>query len=72
MNTVLLCARDGIGITEKVLSFHAGSEGRIAIGAAAWGLVLPRNSAKGVQAAQASEVWGSYEGRMPFIYPILG
>ena len=45
MKTVSLCA-GAIAMTEKVPSFHAGSEGRIAIDAAGWELVL-RNSAEG-------------------------
>ena len=46
-------------MTEKVLSFHAGSEVWIAIDAAAWELVLLRNSAEASKQLKVLEVWGS-------------
>jgi hypothetical protein len=59
MNTVSLCARDAIAMTEKVLSFHGRSYGRIAIDAAARELVLLRNSAEAFRQFKVLEVWGS-------------
>ena len=59
MNTVSLCARDAMAMTEKVLSFHAGSDGRIAIDAAARELVLLCNSAGASKQFKVLEVWGS-------------
>ena len=46
-------------MTEKVLSFHAGSDGRIAIGAAAREPVLLRNSGEASKQFKVLEVWGS-------------
>jgi hypothetical protein len=59
MNTVSLCARDAIAMAEKLLSFHAGRDERIAIDAAAWDLVLLRNSAEASKQFKVLEVWGS-------------
>jgi hypothetical protein len=59
MNTVSLCARDAIAMTEKVVSFHAGSDRRVAIDAAARELVLLRNSAEASRQFKVLEVWDS-------------
>jgi hypothetical protein len=72
MNTVPLCSRDAIAMAEKLLSFHAGSDERIAIDAAARELVLLRNSAEASKQFKVLEVWGSSEGGTRFINPILG